>query len=490
LKKPLRVLFLASEADPIVKVGGLGDVAGSLPFALQNISHEIDIRLAIPFYGQISRHDYLIEKLCSFTIPYRGKTVTAEAFTLALSGLIVYLIGGELFPSAAPIYTADHYADGLKFAFFSLAVLELTRQVNWAPDIVHANDWHTAPAIYALSRLGAERNFFSGSSSVLGLHNLAYLGHGAGRVLSDFGLPPASDSTLPKWAQEMPLPLGLLAADQIVAVSPTYAREILTPEYGMGLHDFLNTRSKNISGVLNGLDLERWNPKTDPTLEANFDVHELEARSANKSALQSEIGLDQSPRAPLLAMVSRLDRQKGVDLLPEALSQLMITPTYSSRSWQMIILGTGDPHLEKMLLQLQLEFPRRVRIINKFDVALSRRIYAGADVLAIPSRFEPCGLTQMIAMRYGCIPVARATGGLKDTVTDFDRSTDSVGFLFNDASPCALAEALGRAMYVYQDPAAWQGLQQRGMERDFSWTRSAQKYLELYLELTSRRIEQ
>ncbi len=490
MKRSLRILFLASEADPFVKVGGLGDVAGSLPLALRKISDAIDIRLAIPFYGQINRHDYSIEKLCSYSIPYKKKKVTAEAFTLVLDGMTIYLIGGDLFPSDAPIYTTDHYADGVKFAFFSLAALELTRQLHWDPDIVHANDWHTAPAVYALSCMGSEKKFFSGTSTVLGLHNLAYLGHGAGRVLSDFGLPPASGSALPKWAQEMPLPLGLLAADQIVAVSPTYAREILTPEYGMGLHDFLSARVENISGILNGLDLERWDPRTDSVLKTNFNLRKLGARSANKSALQSEFGLDQSPQAVLLAMISRLDRQKGVDLLPEALRQLMITPTYNNQPWQMIILGTGDPYLEKMLLQLQLEFPRRIRTINKFDIALSRRIYAGADVLVIPSRYEPCGLTQMIAMRYGCVPVARATGGLKDTITDFDQSKDSVGFLFDDASPSALAEVLGRAMQVFRDPAAWQGLQQRGMERDFSWARSAQKYLELYSELTSWRNEQ
>jgi len=184
-----------------------------------------------------------------------------------------------------------------------------------------------------------------------------------------------------------------------------------------------------------------------------------------------------------------LDPQKGVDLVPEALRQLMITPTYDNQSWQMIILGTGDPDLEKMLLQLHLEFPRRVRTIIKFDGALSRRIYASADILLIPSRYEPCGLTQMIAMHYGCVPVARATGGLKDTVVDFAQSEDSVGFLFDDASPEALAETLGRALLVYQDQAAWLGLQQRGMERDFSWTRSARQYLELYSELVSRRNE-
>lgn len=487
MKKPLRVLFLASEADPIVKIGGLGDVAGSLPLALRQVSDTIDVRLAIPFYGQINQREYSIEKLCTYTIPYQKGKVTAEAYTLVLDGLTVYLIGGDLFPSDAPIYTTDHYADGLKFAFFSMAALELARQQHWAPHIVHANDWHTSLAIYSLSLKRKVDAFYHRTATVLGLHNLPYMGSGMGRALSAFMLPKARDSALPWWAQDMPLPLGLLSADHIVTVSPTYAQEILTPEFGVGLQSFLRSRASDISGILNGLDIESWNPRTDQALVQNFSQQNLKERGANKAALQSEFGLEQTSRAPLFAMVSRLDRQKGVDLVPEAFRQLMITPTNMDQSWQAIILGTGDPDLERSILGLQKEFPRRVRSVIRFDAALSRRIYAGADILLIPSRYEPCGLTQMIAMRYGCVPVARATGGLKDTVVDFTQSADSVGFLFDDASPGALAETLGRALQVYQDQTSWQNLQQRGMERDFSWTRSARQYLELYSDLVSRR---
>lgn len=487
MKAPLRVLFLASEADPLVKIGGLGDVAGSLPLALRQVSGEIDIRLAVPFYGQINRSNYSIEKLCSYPISLKTGEVTAEAFMLKLNGLIVYLIGGQLFPSDAPIYTTDSYADGLKFTFFSLAALELTRQINWTADIIHANDWHTAPAIYAPSCKGSKWEFFSSASTVLGLHNLAYLGFGAERALKEFELPPANGSALPWWAQQLPLPLGLLRADRIVAVSPTYSREILTSEFGMGLQNFLKARSKNILGILNGLDVEHWNPETDRTFPVKYSWRELEARLANKAALQTELGLECVARAPLLAMVSRLDRQKGVDLIPEALRQLMITPTYTDQSWQMIILGIGDPDLENMLLSFQREFPRRVRTFIKFDAALSRRIYAGADILLIPSRYEPCGLTQMIAMRYGCVPLARSTGGLKDTIIDFDETMESTGFLFDEASSGALGEAIGRSLLVFQNQALWSGLQRRGMQCDFSWRRSALQYLELYSELVSRR---
>ena len=496
---PLRVLFLASEADPFIKIGGLGDVAGSLPLALSQISNAIDVRLAIPLQGEIQKRGYPLNRLRTFDIhwaegtqwaergrPKNGKAA-AEVYSILHKGVPVYLISGEFIAPDAPVYTSDAYADGLKYTFFSLAALELARHLNWMPHIVHANDWHTAPAVYALSRMRDTGDFFSNTSTVLGLHNLPYLGSGAGRALAAFGLPPAYHSALPWWAQDMPLPLGLLTADHIVAVSPTYAQEILTPEFGVGLQDFLRTRSASISGILNGLDLDRWDPQADPALLNRFDSQSLDARVANKTALQSEFRLQEEPSAPLVAMVTRLDTQKGVDLVPEALRLLAITPTYMDQPWQMIILGTGDTDLERTVRGLQAEFPRRLCAVIRFDADLSRRIFAGADVMLIPSRYEPCGLTQMIAMRYGCVPIARATGGLKDTVVDFNQSKDSVGFLFGEASPGALAESLGRALQVYRDQAAWRGLQQRGMGRDFSWARSAQQYLDLYLKLSDKR---
>jgi starch synthase len=309
---------------------------------------------------------------------------------------------------------------------------------------------------------------------ILGVHNLPYLGAGADSALEAFNLPPAVGSRLPKWAQHMPLPLGLLAADRIVTVSPTYSREILTPEFGSGLHQFLRTRSDRISGILNGIDMERWNPETDSALVANFNQEELTARAANKAALQKEFDLQADDRIPLLAIISRLDPQKGIDLVPDALRQIR------RMAWQAIILGTGSPELEEAVRRLEGEFPDRVRAAIRFDGILSRRMYAGADALMIPSRYEPCGLTQMIAMRYGCVPVARATGGLRDTILDYQESPESTGFLFKKASSPALAGALRRALKVYNDRDAWSSLQKRGMSQDFSWERSAREYLKLY----------
>ena len=482
MPQSLKVLFLAAEAYPFVKIGGLGDVAGSLPAALKEVSSSldneagVDIRLVIPFHGAIQRKAYPFRGKASFQVPSVDGPVPAEALTMQMAGIPVYLIAGPPIQADAPVYNPDIAEDGLKFTFFSLAALELARSLNWIPHIVHANDWHTAPALYSLYVHRAEDRFYYNTATVLGLHNLPYLGVGAGPALSLFGLPPATGSSLPDWAQHVPLPLGLLAADHIVAASPTYAREILTPEFGSGLQDFLRKRSGSISGILNGIDEKRWSPENDPLLAANYTQSTLEKKVANKVALQEELGLQIDPEIPFLAMVSRLDHQKGVSLVPSALRQLTGVP------WQAVILGTGDPVLEASIRRLETDIPDRVRAAIRFDAALSHRIYAGADMLLIPSRYEPCGLTQMIAMRYGCIPVARAVGGLKDTIRDY-RSQASTGFLFQTASPRALANAIRRALRVYSDQNAWRGLQERGMATDFSWKRFARQYLTLYRSL-------
>jgi starch synthase len=505
-REPLRVLFLSAEAEPLVKVGGLGDVAGSLPRALRRLGVEaengstegpaIDVRLAIPNYGMIalqrtarsgertlhaendgpdceSSGPSEPEPVGAFSVPHAGGAIRAEVFQVEAGGVPVYLIGGAPIPSSAPVYSLNTRLDSAKFTFFSLAALELTRLLGWAPDVVHANDWHTAPAVYALR--AHPDPFFKHTATIMMVHNLPYMGDGG--ALGEFGLPPVAESPLPWWARDLPLPLGLLAADQIVAPSPTYAREILTPEFGSGLDAFLRYRSESVRGILNGIDTECWDPETDAAISARFSRGNLERRAADKAALLAELGLEAKPEAPLLVMITRLDTQKGVDLVPEALRQLDDLP------WQAVILGTGLPDLEAQVSALQAEYPRRVRALIRFDPALSRRIYAGGDILLVPSRYEPCGLNQMIAMRYGCVPAAHAVGGLFDSIHDWDQSEEGTGFLFGEATPSALAGALRRAMLVYRDRDAWRELQRRGMLQDFSWDRSAQQYRELYQSL-------
>jgi starch synthase len=285
----------------------------------------------------------------------------------------------------------------------------------------------------------------------------------------------------------MALPLGLLTADAIVAVSPGYSKEILTEEFGSGLHTFLRSHQEKITGILNGLDTQRWDPSRDIELAANFSSSDLPTRCANKSFLREELRLEINPRIPLLAMVTRMDPQKGVDLAINSLRLLLQSIDEHSHNLQAVFLGTGDPILESAVRHLEQDYPNQVRARIMYDERLSRHIYAGADVLLMPSRYEPCGLSQMIAMHYGCVPIARATGGLSDTIQDPTKSDISTGFLFKKAEPDGLADAIQRALMIYfQDPPGWQEIQIHGMQQDFSWDRSAREYLKRYRMLIGK----
>jgi starch synthase len=312
------------------------------------------------------------------------------------------------------------------------------------------------------------------------VHNLPYQGEGAEAALLSFGLPRAIKSSLPEKAAGTPLPLGLLAADKINTVSPGYASEMLSPEFGAGLEDFLNTRKGDLVGILNGLDVESWDPEIDPHLPVNYNLNSLVDRSKNKLELLKELDLPLDPDIPLICMISRMDHQKGVDLLPDALHQIKALP------WQAVILGTGDPTLEAVVRKLDSENPQ-IRAVLEYAEPLAHRIYGGADLIIIPSRYEPCGLTQMIGMRYGCVPLARATGGLRDTIVDYHsgRIDQQTGFLFIKADSTALADCLRRGLEMYQDQRRWRGLQRRGMNMDFSWSNSANKYFDLYTQILS-----
>lgn len=497
--EPLRVLFVAAEADPFMKVGGLGDVAGSLPRAIHKLNFpmgaeadqagahpkSIDIRVALPYHGAIAAQSRNLQPIISFNVPHQDNPVPAVAYGQEMDGVPVYLISGKPIPPEMPVYTGDPEIDGNKYTFFSMAVLELARALGWQPHLLHANEWHTAPAVYALS-IRQDDHFFSKTSTLLGIHNLPYLGSGVGPVLSAYNLPPASTSSLPEWAQHLPLPLGLLAADHLVTVSPTYAQEILTPEFGSGLYYFLQERAATISGILNGLDIDQWNPQTDPQLVANYDRDNLDLRKTNKRALQEELGLLVDPDIPLLGMVTRMEYQKGVDLALDALRQIDLLENNHHFAWQAVILGTGAPDLEEASHRMQSDYPDQVRAVTTFDTALSRRIYGGADALLTPSRYEPCGLTQMIAMRYGCVPIARSTGGLKDTIRHYSDKKGS-GFLFWKPTPEVLSGTIRDALQLYRNQKAWRKLQREGMSQNFSWERSARAYISLYRSLVSSR---
>jgi starch synthase len=475
----MRVLFLAAEAAPLVKVGGLGDVAGYLPLALRSLPTKPDVRLVLPLHGAIDTSKLKMEPVAACTVTTTTGELTVQAFLTSLDGLPIYLITGPGIPLDSPVYSPNPGDDAFKYIFFSLGALEVVRSLNWRPDVVHANDWHTAPAVYAISR-NRQTGFFSQTSTLLTVHNLPYMGDHGSTALEAFGLPPVQDNRLPEWARHLPLPLGLLTADHITTVSPRYASEILTPEFGCGLDDLLRQRKDCISGVLNGLNTKVWNPQTDPELVARYGWRDLTPRRVNKAHLQEIVGLPLNSEIPLMAMVTRLEFQKGVDIALEGLKRLSDLP------WQFVLLGTGSPQLESAAAQLQSDFPERVRVRLEYNAVLSHQIFAGADMLLLPSRYEPCGLTQMIAMRYGCVPIAHEVGGLADTVDDVDLKINSTGFLFPQATPESLAFALRRALALFTQPRRWVALQRRGMKRDFSWKSSAGEYLRLYQALKSR----
>jgi len=478
----IRTLFLAAEAAPLVKIGGLGDVAGSLPRALRSLPEAPDVRLALPNYPQLNLSGLSLQPAASFNIAHSRGPLPVEVFRTELHGVPLYLIDGPPIRAAQSVYSSDPLLDGAKFTFFSLAALEMTRSLNWKPDVLHAHDWHASPAVYHLRLIRDQDVFFTRTRSLLTVHNLPYLGYDTAPALQAFGLPRAHLSPLPEWAEHLPLPLGLLSADRINTVSKGYAKEILTGEFGANLDPFLRSRREDITGILNGLDTQAWNPETDPQIPYNYTQQTLPSRVLNKTALLEELNLEVDSERPLLAMINRMDYQKGVDLVPDALRMIR------DLDWSAVILGTGDPGLEDAAYQLHREMPS-VRAVLRYDGQLARRLYAGSDLMIIPSRYEPCGLTQMIAMRYGCVPVARATGGLRDTIGDYHDGPreQSTGFLFQDPSAHQLADALRRALLVFADQRRWRGLQRRGMKNDFSWKRSAKKYLQFYRKLTIRK---
>ncbi len=469
----INVLFLAAEAEPFIKVGGLGDVAGSLPRALRALSTDdlkLDVRLVLPHHPAVKAET--LKPLGMFSISRGGSEIQVEASETVLNGMPVYLIGGEPIRANGSVYSLDAKLDVEKYAFFSFAALELANHMrsDWQPDVIHGNDWHTALSMYgSLTKRWEEGTRHV--ASVITLHNLPFMGPDASAIIESYGLKLAQ-TDLPEWARVMPLPLGLWASDAIVAVSPTYGREILTPEHGCGLDEFLISRGEAVSGILNGLDTASFDPAVDPALGSNFDMDTLEKRAANKSLLQERLGLPHDAETPLLAVVSRMDVQKGIDMVFSAL-KMMKKP-----KWQAVVLGIGDPKLEAAAMKLQETFPDRVKVETRYDAGLARQIYAGSDMFLMPSRYEPCGLSQMIAMRYGCVPVVRAAGGLNDTVKH-----NETGFVFQKAHHMALVAAIKSALKIFAEREKWREIQRAGMAQDFSWENSARKYLQLYQSL-------
>ena len=475
-----KILFVTSEAHPLIKTGGLADVSGSLPKAL--LEHGLDVRLIIPNYQDIKTTEEIFYKS---TVQLGNVNVNILETRLPGTQVPVLLVDYPKFFD----YPGNPYADeqgnawinnAERFALFCRATVEVAMNrayLDWTPDIVHCNDWQSG-LVPALLSLESGR-----PATVFTIHNMAYQ-----------GLFPKETRVLLKLPRQLWSPSGiefdgllsfikggLAYADRIVTVSPTYAEEIQTPDFGCGLEGLLSYRKDDLFGIINGIDFENWNPEIDTNITEPYSVLTLDKKRLNKTALQQKCSLTVDNKIPILAVISRLVEQKGIDLILECLPELLSLPL------QFVLHGRGNKHFEQQLSYFGKTYPKQIVIILGYDEVLAHQIEAGADILLMPSLFEPCGLNQLYSQRYGTIPVARKTGGLADTIVDVApetiRNKTATGFIFNKATSGAFIEAIKRSLIVYSNSEKWTQLQVNGMQKDCSWNNSAKEYIELYEQL-------
>ena len=475
-ERPLKVLILAAEIVPFIKVGGLADVVGALPKSLKALGH--DIRLVMPRYGQVD-----VERFGLRTV-LENVSVDMSTFQVSVcvrqgsigDAIPVYMIDAPRYFERENIY--GYTDDGERFILFCRGALEAMRALNWSPDIIHCHDWHTGIVPNWMHTIYHDDPFFGDAATVYTIHNLAYQGIFGFRILEVAGV--ASNGFLYPQIAELAnvvdiMARGILFADAVTTVSERYAQEILTPTFGEKLDHLLRSRRDRLFGILNGLDYEEMDPATDRYIQSNFDAQSLDKRAENKRALQEQVHLPAQPEAPLLAMISRLTDQKGFDMLAQIMQPLL------AQGVQFVVLGIGDQHYHELFQNLAARYPEQVAIFLTFNTELAQRIYAGSDMFLMPSRFEPCGLGQLIAMRYGSVPIVRAVGGLADTVQEYDpRTGEGNGFTFTNYDPWELFAAIVRALELYRFEDIWRRLQQRGMAADHSWQASAKRFVEVY----------
>ncbi len=479
----MNILFVASEVAPFAKTGGLADVTAALPKALARLGH--DVRIILPRYREVKAvKGSLTRRKIRTVIRLGSRTLEGALAETAMSGspVPVYFVEQpELFDRDGLYQTHGRdFPDNLeRFSFFSQAVLELVPQLNWQPEVVHAHDWQTALTMAHLRWTHAADPRWASIARVFTVHNLAYQGLFPKDAWELTGLPSETFRLdgLEFYGQINCLKAGLLSAHRVSTVSPTYAQEIQTPALGCGLDGVLRQQRDRLTGILNGIDVEVWNPKTDPHLAVRYDAARLSGKARCKAALQHQQGLPEKP-ALLIGMIQRLAEQKGIDLFLEALPRLLNLPI------QIVLLGSGDPRYQERLTSLADECPDQLAVNLRFDEALAHQIEAGADAFLMASRFEPCGLNQMYSMRYGTVPIVHRTGGLADTVMDATPRTlanrTATGVLFTEYSPKAVVKAVERAVQAFADRRQWTQLMRTGMRRDFSWERSAKDYVSVY----------
>ena len=472
-----KVLLVSPEIHPLAKTGGLADVAGSLPLALRELG--CDIRVVMPRYRKVTAPAHY---LCDFPVPMgKGITETAVVKEATLGREVpAYLIENYRYFDRDLLY--GYGDDAERFGFFCRAVLEMFGRLGWTPEVIHCNDWQSALIPTFLKFRYRPAGKLTGIGTLFTIHNMEYQGGFPPSVLDmlDLGWELFRPEDIEFYGSVNLMKAGILYSDLVSTVSEGYAREIQTPEYGGRMDGILVANSAKLRGILNGLDYNVWDPEKDQALEARFNIRSSGLRARNKAALQTELGLEQDPEAFLVGFVGRLTIQKGVDIFVPAVPEIL------GAGVQLAVLGSGDEHYQDMMKRIAGEDPAHLKVVIGFDDRLARRIYSACDAFLMPSRYEPCGLGQMISFRYGAVPIVRRTGGLADTVTDASVSEEGTGFVFNEYSTEGLVSAVMRARNAYSERHRWNALIMKGMAQDFSWRASAGKYLDTYREISRR----
>ncbi|MBR5517636.1 MAG: glycogen synthase GlgA [Clostridia bacterium] len=472
----MKVLFAAAEASPFIKVGGLGDVMGGLPKEL--VSKGIDARVILPLYSAIKPE--LREKIKYVTNCYVNNSWRSSycgIFTAEHEGVTYYFIDNEHYFKRDVVYGS--YDDGEIFAFFSRAVLEVLPVIDFIPDIINANDWHTAMVPVYLNAFYRHREEYKYIKTVLSIHNIEFQGKYDPYILGGlFGLDVSQKPLMMYDGDVNVLKGGIESADIVSTVSKNYVNEILQPEHSFGLHHILNSRRGKLRGIINGLDTDVFNPEADKHIKTNYSISTLRNKRYNKVALQKSMALDTEADVPVIGMVTRLTKQKGFDLFYEVMDQIADLPV------QVVVLGSGAPEYEQMMRNWENRRHDKVRGIVKFSVEIASQVYAGADLFLMPSKSEPCGLSQMIAMRYGTIPIVHTVGGLVDTVEPYNSTTkQGTGITFQSYNSYDMLDAIKRAVDLYYDKKNWLQVRKNAMSKDVSWNLPADEYINMYNEL-------
>lgn len=472
----MKVLFASSEALPFAMSGGLADVAGALPKALRR--RLIGCRVIMPLYSTISEElKSGMKFLCHITVPVSWRRQYCGVFEAHVDGVIYYLIDNQYYFKRDGLY--GYYDDAERYAFFSRAVLEVIPYINFTPDIIHCNDWQTAMIPVYLNEMYKSDKRYSSIKTVFTIHNIQYQGKYGMELYGDvLGLPEGRESIVEYDSCVNLMKGAIQCADKVTTVSPTYAKEILNPYYSHGLDEILSQFTYKLTGIVNGIDTDVYNPETDKLIFKNYTVDTIKDKQTNKRELQKQMNLPQK-NVPVIGMVTRLVKHKGLDLVKCVFEELL------KADLQFVILGSGEWEFETFFYEMAGKYPDKVALKLGFDATLAHRIYAGADIFLMPSQSEPCGLAQMVALRYGTVPIVRTTGGLNDTITD-SGDGEGNGFTFSDFNAHDMQNAVWRAIGGYADKEGWNMLRTRCMKCDNSWGSSARSYIGIYKELVGK----